>query len=443
LAEIAGETFFMLDPGQEQAMHDAFETLWAKWEKEGPSWPASVRKVLGTTGEMLLNALLSIAAPGRPSAAQVAEHTFLHPLRMVSVSCRQSDRLGLLGFPAAGSSGQLLPGDRHPYRVLVGHLGVEMVEWLRADYTGEVMEALDIDFDSSHDRPNVKVECGCKWILGGKMSDTVGSKAMCTLKIDKDLPFRRVRVFWEAFRQVNQNILLDMHKAARDMSAIAPPEGEMRNNGHFLEQTADAWFCSAGEACFSLAKGSWQEEEHMDGGASILHAGITVYGDRDLLCYEPAMNPNPDQRDPFVVRNTPGTVYLGTLTGPWHGVRHTPSQADQLLGDMSLSHMLRTTLFPHDRSRVKGTTPAPQGWFHRLHSIFSQFLDRPWRLPTLSECESVDAALGKEIAMPPVPWEPTGRRSKAKPKAKPQAKSKANPAEANAKATPPLKKLKR
>ena len=49
----------------------------------------------------------------------------------------------------------------------------------------------------------------------------------------------------------------------------------------------------------------------MDGGASVLHMGVTVYGDRDMVCHRPGF-----ETDPVVVRNTGGTVYFGVLTGP-------------------------------------------------------------------------------------------------------------------------------
>ncbi len=61
----------------------------------------------------------------------------------------------------------------------------------------------------------------------------------------------------------------------------------------------------------SKADGNWKEADHMDGGASVLHMGVTVYGDRDMVCHRPGF-----ETDPVVVRNTGGTVYFGVLTGP-------------------------------------------------------------------------------------------------------------------------------
>ena len=120
----------------------------------------------------------------------------------------------------------------------------------------------------------------------------------------------------------------------------------------------------------------------------MLHMGVTVYGDRDMACHRPGF-----EADPVVVRNTGGTVYLGVLTGPRHGVSHLPSPPDQLwphrLGQLSVTIMMRTTLFPHCRSRLKGTTPSPSIWYGRLAENLSASLSSlPWELPLRAACEA-------------------------------------------------------
>jgi hypothetical protein len=44
----------------------------------------------------------------------------------------------------------------------------------------------------------------------------------------------------------------------------------------------------SGELCISRASGQWEEEQHLDGGASILHMGMTIYGRRALICEQGA-----------------------------------------------------------------------------------------------------------------------------------------------------------
>jgi hypothetical protein len=110
------------------------------------------------------------------------------------------------------------------------------------------------------------------------------------------------------------------------------------------------------------------------------------------------------------VRNTGGTVYLGVLTGPRHGVKHLPSMPDQLLphrlGQLSVTIMMRTTLFPHCRSRLKGTTPSPSVWYGRLaESLSASLSSLQWKLPSRAECEAVyappPASVPKQLKVSP------------------------------------------
>jgi hypothetical protein len=388
MAELCEQTFHQLRGMSNKQMVNQYAKDWASIEAKGrPPWPAVVRVKIGTVGEYLLDALLSIEATSRPSAREALGHQFLHPTRMVWHSVYRSDEKGLRGFLPAASCDRL-PGERHPYSLLSGNVGVEVLAWLRMDYLGE--DRLAVDFQESS-RNNVKVELNRKFILGGKLYSYPASHSMCTLRLEKDLPLPRLRAFFEAFKVVNSESLRQLQDAARSMTLATMPQGEDENREHFLEHTLPQWFCTAGELCISKADGVWKEPDHMDGGASVLHMGVTVYGDRDMVCHRPGI-----ETDPVVVRNTGGTVYLGVLTGPRHGVTHLPSMPDQLLphrlGQLSVTIMMRTTLFPHCRSRLKGTTPSPSIWYGRLAENLSASLSSlQWQLPSRAACEAVYA----------------------------------------------------
>ena len=84
----------------------------------------------------------------------------------------------------------------------------------------------------------------------------------------------------------------------------------------------------------------------------------------------------------------PGCVYIGTMTGPKHQVIHSDSLApDELLGGHGVVLILRTTLFPHDRSRGKRNTPSPECVFRSLASSFlHSLLKEQFVLPSLEQC---------------------------------------------------------
>jgi hypothetical protein len=122
----------------------------------------------------------------------------------------------------------------------------------------------------------------------------------------------------------------------------------------------------------------------MDGGMSIFHAGLTLGGTRDLFF-------NVKGFGRVRVHNSPGTFYLGNLTGPRHQVIHQPCPDHDYvdvpgLGRRSLTIMVRTGLFPHDRSRFMNQIPKPKALWSCLKNHMVEALQKPGlRLPTLEE----------------------------------------------------------
>ncbi len=88
-----------------------------------------------------------------------------------------------------------------------------------------------------------------------------------------------------------------------------------------MDAPVEDWFATCGELAITAAgtgKTLLVEAEHNDGGASILHLGLTLYGRRRVrsLCGEGL----PD----IVVPCRPGSLYLGGFTGPTHQVPLAP-----------------------------------------------------------------------------------------------------------------------
>lgn len=82
---------------------------------------------------------------------------------------------------------------------------------------------------------------------------------------------------------------------------------EAANVKHFLACEVQDWFLSCGEMCVSnavLPSGEmWHEPRHQDGGASVLHMGVTLYGCRTCRL---------EQSDGRQLRALPGTTWDGT-----------------------------------------------------------------------------------------------------------------------------------
>jgi hypothetical protein len=333
--------------------------------------------MVGSSGELLLDALLQWDPKQRPSARLAGEHVFLNPLRFSSGGCTASAATFQRGFEPVRRIAPFA-GSRHPWNLLTGTIGAETLFWLQKDF--DDTEHLNIDFKAS--RVDVKTEAGRKFIMSGRMVNDPASQTMCTLSLSKLLPLPRLRAWFAAFKIVNAESVGALSRDARASAAKCEIEGQDLNRQHFMESPLDSWFGAAAELCITEADGSWLEETHQDGGASVLHMGVTLFGKRRMTCEQP-------EGEDVWVDNIPGSVYLGGLTGPHHGVRHQPSAKDELLqGSRSVTVMLRTTLFKHTQSRVRGVTPHPQEFLRAISSSFADsFAARPWHLPSLEACQ--------------------------------------------------------
>ena len=140
------------------------------------------------------------------------------------------------------------------------------------------------------------------------------------------LPAPRLLVWLRAFKAANGTALAQLQARALAMYGHLAEEHRVGNAKHFVEAPLPSWFLSAGELhIFEKAAGG-VERRHSDGGASVLHMGVTLYGRRDLTFFVPetltevegGLEPTSEVKFSFV----PGSVYLGTVTGAPHEVSH-------------------------------------------------------------------------------------------------------------------------
>ena len=209
------------------------------------------------------------------------------------------------------------------------------------------------------------------------------SGAMCTLSLKKAFPLRRVSAWFAAFRAANAETFAALAAAAaaecRRLSAQ-----ELGDNGRdFLQTPLNEWALTAAELNVTKAgdatNGFWTEPRHTDGGASVLHLGLTLFGRRSVHLEQS------DDKPIVRLDCQPGHVYLATLTGPWHWAAHTAAEPDELWGDgLTVTVMCRTALFGKFRARGRTTTPNPEAFFRTLTTSFAKsLLSGVFRLPTL------------------------------------------------------------
>ena len=335
----------------------------------GVEWPSSVFGKVGSAGVDFLQSLLMWWPSALISAQQGLAHAFLQR-DALSGSWRNSP-------PATWGS------KRHPWTMLHGIIGQDVLGWLREDVFHKLgdlkLQAQAVDALSSG---------GKKYRLAGKMAEDPHSHHMNALKITNWLPTPRLVAWARAFKQANSEALSRMTADAKGALRALPSDSLGRNGLNFLGHDWSSWFASAGELHIFENAGSSEEEAHYDGGAAIILIAITLYGRRTLRIHDDG------SPKPFDLGMGPGCLYMGLMTGPKHQVLHTPSLGpEEMLDDHSVVLILRTTLFPHDRSRGKKNIPSPECVFRALTSRFMHsFLTEKFVLPSLHQCSSSASA---------------------------------------------------
>ena len=328
-------------------------------------WPQSVLKKIGSTGVDFLDSLLSWMPMSRPSAHQCLEHAWLQ-------------EEGTLAGLGRSSPASIFPGGRHDWTMLQGTMSQDVLNWLQEECSELQQWKL-----ASHDRQEGEV----KYVLSGKMVEDVCSKALNALPISQLLPAPRLRAWLRAFKAKNASSLAKLCASACTSLLGLGIDSIGRNGKHFLTTPMDQWFATAGQLHIFDRPGELKEPRHFDGGASVLHIGITLYGRRHLLFFE---GKDKEGRLMETMCLGPGSVYFGTVTGGMHSVAHQPPRLQhEVLDEHSITVMIRTTLFPGVGARRMKRLPLPAPMFAALASSFVASLSKePFLLPRLEECMS-------------------------------------------------------
>lgn len=179
---------------------------WSDVELLQPSgaapWPSQARKLLGSAGLELVEALLQWDPRLRPPATAVRSSAFLASDGLVLAGAAEGGDLCLRGQPS-------WRGARHDWNILSGSLSMEVLQWLRSEPAlqpgTEEWAGLGLDFKASTAR--VKTEFGRKFIMAGSLGSSCGTSAMCNLSLSEPLPLGRFQAWFRAFRELNKDAL--------------------------------------------------------------------------------------------------------------------------------------------------------------------------------------------------------------------------------------------
>ena len=194
---------------------------------------------------------------------------------------------------------------------------------------------------------------GLKYEEGGYVT-TAPPKCtqMATLDMSRPTSCNRVAMFGRAYIKRNRLQFLQMgQEIAARIRQFPQHLREGQNAKDFLEDVlADT--CLVYAVIQVMLPTVRSDPSHYDGGASLVHSGLTLYGRRDLaLLY-------PDGKIELCAQ-TPGQYYTGNLCAIRHEVRHHEPAGMELLDGHQVAIMFRTDCFRGNRARKLEGKPTP------------------------------------------------------------------------------------
>ena len=194
-----------------------------------------------------------------------------------------------------------------------------------------------------------------------------------------------------------------------------PEELQKLNGKPILEEDfADNAFAYA--SLQLMEPGARDDGWHTDGGCSLLHAAVTLWGTRTVEVQ------NEDKKQ-FNLEQKPGSFYVGTLAALHHNVHHNErcdhtfsneylKQQPEGKRDLLIAVMLRSDVFREFRARRIDATPGPVEFFNVVNHVVAEHLANvPVALPDLTDVldEVRLTSVPQDIASTPT----SGRRTAA------------------------------
>ena len=337
----------------------------------GDVWPGRLHDH-GDTDLLDLLGQLLLVGPSRRWSAEAA---------LASPYCRRPPLEVQFGAAPAG---------RGVLSVVQGQLDPRTLHWLQADPCWH--GAAGLVGARKKDESMTEKERGVKHEEGGFTRASRPSTVWCN-RLDCSKPSRagRVAAFTRAFINANRAWFDDLTAAIRAKLACFPKAALGKNGEHFMNSSlaTDA----LAYATIQVMRPSEREDRpHFDGAASLLHAGLTVWGRRGV---EIRLQPEAEWQR---LEQKPGSFYVGNLCAAWHKVVHLPRKdAGPLWREkhkrrgtdkrVHIAVMLRSNVFAGCRSRTTKGRAGPVEVYNVANTAVAQHLAKEGlQLPTFSEC---------------------------------------------------------
>ena len=282
-----------------------------------------------------------------------------------------------------------VPAGRGPCSLTQGHVEDHILQWLQADPYWEKLgqRAQDKSCEDGQKLSMGASELEFKHEEGGYVGRSPpGCKFCNNMDMSTPFPATRVSAWTRCFLRHNRNWLVQLTEDVRNALRQQSNEDLRSNGAHFFSTCFSDTALTYG--VLQVMKPSERyDPPHFDGGASLLHGGLTIFGSRHLECKVAASAAGVEEWQ--VLPQRPGSFYVGNLCAPYHRVRHfeQPGPLCAAAGDVHVTVMLRTDVFRAERSRATKFKPKPEEVFDIVNGIVASALsEQPLVFPDFASC---------------------------------------------------------
>lgn len=195
-----------------------------------------------------------------------------------------------------------------------------------------------------------------------------------------------VRAFGHAFRTLNEHWLMQLTSEVRNQLRSFP-ETQLGQNGQYFFDTCFSQTAFTYSILQVMRADERTDPEHFDGGASVLLAVLTIYGERGVQFYVD------DDWLTSALDQCPGDFYVASGSSARHRVHHYAHPGNLFRergggGDVGVKIvvMFRSDLFAGNRSRCQATKPAPGAVFDVVNGCVARKIARqPLVVPTMED----------------------------------------------------------
>ncbi len=306
------------------------------------------------------------------------------------------------------------PAGRGQVGLVQQTLDPDLLVWLQADPAFEDLHMIftETAFEPGPCMEPEEREERQKYEECGYVGNTVPDTAVCNgMPADKPCCSERVRLFMLEFFHANKG-WMDRPTANVRAALRGLPKAFLGANG--VDFLSDPFGETALRyAMFQvMSPGPRKDVVHYDGGASLLHMGLTIFGTRNLVCHFP-------QEGTRTFRQRPGSIYVGNMCAIKHHVEHEPASAECLgSGEQAtqITIMFRSDVFRHGQARKKISKPTPVDMYDIVNTVVASHLSTdPMVLPDFAnvarrwEDRKIGGAPRPEAVPEPKEKEPTAK----------------------------------